>query len=134
MEGGSGDRRPATRPGWLCALQSRARAEFARPAALPRSGWQHSGDRHGPLSELHAGGGNCLDSAAGGDGGRRDYGQEETAMIAPEYYIFLGSGLFTIGVIGVLTRRNILIILMSIELILNRSEEHTSELQSLRHL
>ena len=40
-------------------------------------------------------------------------------MIPTEYYIFLGSGLFTIGVIGVLTRRNVLIILMSIELILN---------------
>jgi NADH-quinone oxidoreductase subunit K len=40
-------------------------------------------------------------------------------MISPEYYIYLGSGLFAIGVIGVLTRRNILIILMSIELILN---------------
>jgi NADH-quinone oxidoreductase subunit K len=31
----------------------------------------------------------------------------------------LGTGLFAIGVIGVMTRRNILIILMSIELILN---------------
>ena len=41
------------------------------------------------------------------------------SMIPTEYYIFLASGLFTIGVIGVLTRRNILIILMSIELILN---------------
>lgn len=40
-------------------------------------------------------------------------------MIPADYYIFLGSGLFTIGVIGVLTRRNVLIILMSIELILN---------------
>jgi len=40
-------------------------------------------------------------------------------MIPTEWYIFLGSGLFTIGVIGVLTRRNVLIILMSIELILN---------------
>ncbi|HTS67921.1 MAG TPA: NADH-quinone oxidoreductase subunit NuoK [Terriglobia bacterium] len=40
-------------------------------------------------------------------------------MIPTEYYIFLGSGLFLIGVIGVLTRRNVLIILMSIELILN---------------
>ena len=40
-------------------------------------------------------------------------------MIPTDYYIFLGSGLFTIGVIGVLTRRNVLIILMSIELILN---------------
>ena len=39
--------------------------------------------------------------------------------MTPEYYIFLGSGLFIIGVIGVLTRRNVLIILMSIELILN---------------
>ena len=40
-------------------------------------------------------------------------------MIPTDYYIFLGSGLFLIGVIGVLTRRNVLIILMSIELILN---------------
>ena len=40
-------------------------------------------------------------------------------MILTDYYIFLGSGLFIIGVIGVLTRRNVLIILMSIELILN---------------
>jgi NADH-quinone oxidoreductase subunit K len=40
-------------------------------------------------------------------------------MIPAAYYILLGSGLFTIGVIGVLTRRNVLIILMSIELILN---------------
>ena len=40
-------------------------------------------------------------------------------MIPTNYYIFLGSGLFTIGVVGVLTRRNVLIILMSIELILN---------------
>ncbi|HXE75467.1 MAG TPA: NADH-quinone oxidoreductase subunit NuoK [Candidatus Xenobia bacterium] len=35
------------------------------------------------------------------------------------YYLMLSGALFTIGVIGVLTRRNILIILMSIELILN---------------
>ena len=40
-------------------------------------------------------------------------------MIPTAYCILLGSGLFTIGVIGVLTRRNVLIILMSIELILN---------------
>ena len=40
-------------------------------------------------------------------------------MIPMSYYILLGSGLFTIGVIGVLTRRNVLVILMSIELILN---------------
>jgi NADH-quinone oxidoreductase subunit K len=40
-------------------------------------------------------------------------------MIPTQYYLFLGTALFTIGVIGVLTRRNVLIILMSIELILN---------------
>ena len=34
-------------------------------------------------------------------------------------YVFLSAALFTIGVIGVLTRRNVVIILMSIELILN---------------
>ncbi len=42
-----------------------------------------------------------------------------TATIPPQWYLYLGTALFTIGVIGVLTRRNVLIILMSIELILN---------------
>ena len=41
------------------------------------------------------------------------------AMIPPEHYLMLSLALFTIGVIGVLTRRNVIIILMSIELILN---------------
>ncbi len=41
------------------------------------------------------------------------------ASIPTHWYLFLGTGLFTIGVVGVLTRRNVLIILMSIELILN---------------
>lgn len=35
------------------------------------------------------------------------------------YYIFLSLALFTIGVIGVLTRRNVIIIFMCIELMLN---------------
>jgi NADH-quinone oxidoreductase subunit K len=39
--------------------------------------------------------------------------------IPPTWYLYLGTGLFTVGVIGVLTRRNVIIILMSIELILN---------------
>ena len=42
-----------------------------------------------------------------------------TASIPTSWFLFLGTGLFTVGVIGVLTRRNVLIILMSIELILN---------------
>lgn len=41
------------------------------------------------------------------------------AVIPTAWYVYLGTGLFTIGVIGVLTRRNVIIILMSIELILN---------------
>ncbi len=40
-------------------------------------------------------------------------------MVATVDYLILASALFTIGVIGVLTRRNIIIIFMSIELILN---------------
>ncbi|MFY9531592.1 MAG: NADH-quinone oxidoreductase subunit NuoK [Candidatus Acidiferrales bacterium] len=40
-------------------------------------------------------------------------------MISASHYLFLSLALFTIGVVGVLTRRNVIVILMSIELILN---------------
>jgi NADH-quinone oxidoreductase subunit K len=40
-------------------------------------------------------------------------------MITPTHYMILSAALFIVGVIGVLTRRNIIIIFMSIELILN---------------
>ncbi len=40
-------------------------------------------------------------------------------MIPISHYLFLSLALFLIGVVGVLTRRNVIIILMSIELILN---------------
>jgi NADH-quinone oxidoreductase subunit K len=40
-------------------------------------------------------------------------------MVPIEYYLFLSLALFIIGVVGVVTRRNVIIILMSIELILN---------------
>jgi len=39
--------------------------------------------------------------------------------VSTEHYLALSLALFTIGVIGVLTRRNVIVILMSIELILN---------------
>jgi len=42
-----------------------------------------------------------------------------TVMITPTHYMLLSAALFMIGVIGVLVRRNIIIIFMSIELILN---------------
>jgi NADH-quinone oxidoreductase subunit K len=40
-------------------------------------------------------------------------------MVSIQHYLILGAALFTIGVVGVLTRRNILVILMSIELMMN---------------
>ncbi len=39
--------------------------------------------------------------------------------ITPAHYLILSAALFAIGVIGVLVRRNIIVILMSIELMLN---------------
>lgn len=40
-------------------------------------------------------------------------------MIGITHYLILSTIVFTIGVVGVLTRRNVLIVLMSIELMLN---------------
>jgi NADH-quinone oxidoreductase subunit K len=40
-------------------------------------------------------------------------------MISPAHYLFLSLALFLIGCIGVITRRNVIVVLMSIELILN---------------
>ena len=40
-------------------------------------------------------------------------------MITITHYMVLSAALFTLGVIGVMTRRNIIIVLMSIELMLN---------------
>ncbi len=39
--------------------------------------------------------------------------------ITPTHYALLSAALFTLGLVGVLVRRNIIIILMSIELMLN---------------
>ncbi len=40
-------------------------------------------------------------------------------MITPVHYMVLSAALFVIGMIGVLVRRNIIVIFMSIELMLN---------------
>jgi NADH-quinone oxidoreductase subunit K len=40
-------------------------------------------------------------------------------MITTTHYMVLSAALFTLGVVGVMTRRNIIILLMSIELMLN---------------
>jgi NADH-quinone oxidoreductase subunit K len=40
-------------------------------------------------------------------------------MVPLDYYLFLSAIIFSIGVIGVLIRRNLIVVLMSIELMLN---------------
>ena len=40
-------------------------------------------------------------------------------MITPTHYMLLSAALFIIGAIGVLVRRNLIVIFMSVELILN---------------
>ena len=40
-------------------------------------------------------------------------------MILPQYYLLLGTALFVIGIMGVLIRRNVVVVLMCIELMLN---------------
>ena len=40
-------------------------------------------------------------------------------MVPTTYYVLLSAILFTIGAVGVLTRRNVMVIFMSVELMLN---------------
>ncbi|SFG03273.1 NADH-quinone oxidoreductase subunit K [Halopelagius inordinatus] len=40
-------------------------------------------------------------------------------MVPPQYYLLLSAALFCIGLFGILTRRNALLLLMSVELMLN---------------
>ena len=66
-----------------------------------------------------------VDPAARGDdrgdraGAARTLGAERMTPITPVHYMVLSAALFMIGVIGVMVRRNIIVILMSIELMLN---------------
>ena len=63
-----------------------------------------------------------LAPAPGGPGGRPDPGPaagSPVTPVPPVYYVALSAVLFAIGVVGVLVRRNPLVIFMSIELMLN---------------
>ncbi|MBC8076756.1 MAG: NADH-quinone oxidoreductase subunit NuoK [Chloroflexales bacterium] len=40
-------------------------------------------------------------------------------MVPTSYYVLLSAVLFTLGVVGVLTRRNAIVVFMSVELMLN---------------
>ncbi len=44
---------------------------------------------------------------------------EVIKMVPLHYYLFLSTALFVIGIVGVLTRRNAIVIFMSVELMLN---------------
>src|SRR2546426_30673 len=106
----------------LRALSGSSRARPVTHRFGPGAAGKHPGYRSGALPKLHAAGGNWFPVAAGGHGRSGDYGQEEAGMnpaIPIHWYLYLGTGLFTIGVIGVLTRRSVIVILMSIEMILN---------------
>jgi NADH-quinone oxidoreductase subunit K len=39
--------------------------------------------------------------------------------VNPAYYLFLAAGLFTVGAVGVLVRRNAIVVFMCVELMLN---------------
>src|SRR4030095_13883603 len=61
-----------------------------------------------------------LDAAARRDDRRDHPGEEGSVMvITPYHYLVLSAALFTIGLAGVMVRRNIIIVFMSIELMLN---------------
>ncbi len=51
--------------------------------------------------------------------GLQPWGRSSIAPITTLHYLVVAAALFVLGVIGVLTRRNVVIVLMSIELILN---------------
>jgi NADH-quinone oxidoreductase subunit K len=60
------------------------------------------------------------------DGGRRNHDQQATnnnqpsdMEVAVNWYLALSAVLFTIGTLGVLFRRNAIVVLMSVELMLN---------------
>jgi NADH-quinone oxidoreductase subunit K len=58
-------------------------------------------------------------TADAGQGAKESVGTSRIQIMPINYYIFLSVALFCIGVAGVLTRRNAIIIFMCVELMLN---------------
>ena len=48
-----------------------------------------------------------------------DYDDSEVSAVTPTYYLVLSAALFTIGAVGVLVRRNAIVVFMCVELMLN---------------
>ena len=69
---------------------------------------------------------------AGGDPGRRRarrHGGHGAMSVAASWYLTLAAVLFTIGAIGLLIRRNVLVMFMCVELMLNAVEPHVRDLR-----
>src|ERR1035438_2728973 len=83
---------------------------------------QHRGAGRFAVLRIPAAVRDCVAGAAGCGGGLGDHGEKEDLKMHPVttvHYLALSAALLLIGTVGVLTRRNIVVILMSIELILN---------------
>src|SRR5882724_4291338 len=131
-QGGDGAR-SAARPAAVGAAGRRAvlppgpgPAAAGRGAAAGRAGplRQHGVDRAAAVHRLPVSLRADLGAAPGRDGGRPAAGpppdlMASGSMVPESYYLVLSALLFAIGAIGVVVRRNPLVIFMSIELMLN---------------
>src|SRR5205823_12833075 len=126
-----GPRPPARRRGDLPGSLPAHPRGLRRPQSRPKRG-QRAVRRPGPLHALGAALRGDL-GAAGGRGGRRDgrgaapeaalkrpYRRKDGLMRVPgAAYLIVSAILFTTGAVGVLIRRNVLVMFMCIELMLN---------------
>ena len=104
----------------LAELLRLLRGRAARAAAAARGLRRLPPGRHRALHRLRAAGRDGLAAPARGDRRRADPRQAEDRLMLPlEHVIGLSAILFVIGMIGVATRRNLIVVLMSIELMLN---------------
>src|SRR5207237_5348266 len=72
------------------------------PARRPADRPQHPGHPAGPRADR-----------------RGDLAEGDGTQVTPDYYLILAAVLFTIGAVGVLIRRNAIVLFMCVELMLN---------------
>ena len=99
---------------------ARARIRSGRPQPLPGPGVLSSGDAIGTPALLPDGSASAESVLAATPGGRELPGGDlRGAVMTPTYYLVLSAALFTIGAVGVLVRRNAIVVFMCVELMLN---------------
>ena len=119
---GHASRRACSRCCWRVEIVwalSRVGAARSRPgqAGVGQLGGQH---RPGALHEARVRVRSDLDPDSGGDGRRGRPRAEGTSLMVPlNYYLVLSGVLFAIGTAGVFLRRNLITVLLSIEIMLN---------------